>query len=194
MSGFIDIITTLGYVGIIAVIFAESGLLFGFIFPGDSLLFAVGLLASQGHFNIWILAVGCFLAAVAGDSFGYWFGRRLGPRIFTKEDSFFFHKRHIEKTAKFYERYGKKTVLLARVMPIVRTFAPIFAGVGKMPYKVFFFYNVMGGFIWTFGFLFLAYFLGSTVPAVSEYLKWIILGIVLTSFIPVLIEYRQDRK
>ena len=178
MSGFIDIITTLGYVGIIAVIFAESGLLFGFIFPGDSLLFAVG----------------CFLAAVAGDSFGYWFGRRLGPRIFTKEDSFFFHKRHIEKTAKFYERYGKKTVLLARVMPIVRTFAPIFAGVGKMPYKVFFFYNVMGGFIWTFGFLFLAYFLGSTVPAVSEYLKWIILGIVLTSFIPVLIEYRQDRK
>ena|SRR3989344_7775135 len=188
-----EIVTKAGYIGIILAIFAESGLFFGFFFPGDSLLFSAGLLSAAGHFNIWILAIGCFVAAVAGDSFGYWFGSHMGPRIFRKEDSHFFHKSHLEKTAKFYEKYGRKTVLLARIIPIVRTFGPIFAGVARMPYKIFFMYNVVGAFIWTFGFLFIAYFLGTTIPAISQYLEWIVLGIIATSFLPIIHEYWRER-
>lgn len=194
MTGITDFLIATGYVAIFFAIFAESGLFFGFFFPGDSLLFTAGLLASQGHFNIWILAIGCFLAAILGDSFGYLFGLKIGEKIFTKEDSFLFHKKHLDRTARFYERYGKKTVLLARVIPIVRTFAPIFAGVGKMPYRIFFFYNIIGGLVWSWGFLFLAYFLGISIPTISQYLQWIIIGIILTSFFPVIVEYLRERK
>lgn len=194
MDKLIEILITLGYVAIFFSIFAESGLFFGFFLPGDSLLFTAGLLASQGHFNIWVLAVGCFLAAVLGDTAGYAFGTKIGPRIFTREDSLLFHKKHIYRTQQFYEKYGRKTILFARVIPIVRTFAPIFAGVGKMPYRVFFVYNIIGGFIWTWGFLFLAYFLGNVVPGIEEYLSWIILLIVLLSFVPIGVEYFRERR
>lgn len=188
-----EVLIAIGYLGIFAIIFAESGFFAGFFLPGDSLLFTAGLLASQGYFNIWWLAAGCFIAAVAGDSFGYTFGYHVGPKIFTREDSLFFHKKHLERTASFYERYGRKTVLLARIIPIVRTFAPIFAGVGKMPYKIFSAYNISGGFIWSWGFLFIAYFLGSKIPGIAEYLEWIVLAIILVSFIPVFWEYFRTR-
>src|SRR3989338_2564894 len=143
------IIETIGLLGVVLIIFVESGLFFGFFLPGDSLLFTAGFLASQGLISIWWLLILCFFAAVAGDSIGYWFGKKTGPMIFTREDSMFFHRKHVEKAKAFYERYGRKTIVLARFIPIVRTFAPIVAGVAGMEYKVFLAYNVVGGFIWS---------------------------------------------
>jgi membrane-associated protein len=192
------LIETLGTVGVIAIVFAESGLFFGFFLPGDSLLFTAGLFASQGLIPILPLVLGCVVAAIAGDSVGYAFGRRVGPAIFSKEDSFFFHKKHIVRAENFYKKYGTKTILLARFVPIVRTFAPIVAGVGSMPYKTFLAWNVVGGVLWGAGVTLLGYFLGNTFPQISEYLHWIIIAIIGLSFIPVLIEiyrgYRDHRK
>src|SRR3989338_10841351 len=125
----IFLIRTLGAIGVIIIIFAESGLFFGFFLPGDSLLFTAGLVASQGYLNIWILIVGSAIAAILGDSVGYAFGRKVGPRLFNREDSRFFKKAYLERTKVFYQKYGKKTIVLARFIPIVRTFAPILAGV-----------------------------------------------------------------
>ncbi len=188
-----EFLITVGYIGIFLAIFAESGFFAGFFLPGDSLLFTAGLLASQGYFNIWWLAIGCFLAAVLGDTFGYTFGYHVGPKIFTREDSFFFHKKHLERTARFYERYGRKTILIARVVPIVRTFAPIFAGVGKMPYKVFLSYNITGGFVWSWGFLFAAFYLGRAIPGIGQYLEYIVIGIIVLSFAPIVFEYARSK-
>lgn len=180
------IIKTVGLIGVFAVIFAETGLFFGFFFPGDSLLFTVGLLSSQGFGNVWFIAIGCFVMAILGDSFGYAFGRRIGPAIFNKEDSFLFKKSYVEKSQAFYEKHGKKTIVLARFMPIVRTFAPILAGVGKMEYKTFLSFNVVGGAIWVFSMVFGGYFLGEIVPEIDQYILPIIILIVLTSFAPAL--------
>ena len=144
------IIKTLGLLGVVLIVFAESGLFFGFFFPGDSLLFTAGFLASQDLISIYWLLILCFLAAVLGDNVGYAFGKKTGPMIFTKEDSLLFHKKHIEKAHKFYEKYGKKTIIFARFVPIVRTFAPIVAGVAGMDYKTFLSFNLIGGFIWSF--------------------------------------------
>lgn len=188
------LITTFGLLGIFAIIFAESGLFFGFFLPGDSLLFTAGLLASQGHFNIALLWIGCMLFAILGDSVGYAFGKKVGPRIFAREDSFFFHKRHIERTRAFYEKYGKKTIVLARFVPIVRTFAPILAGVGRMEYKTFLTYNIAGGVGWSTLMIFLGYGLGSAVPGIDRYLLPLILAIILLSFAPILWEWIKNRK
>src|SRR3989344_9332548 len=131
------LIMTLGTLGVIAIIFIETGLFFGFFFPGDSLLFTAGFLASQGYVSFAGLLIGTFLAAVIGDSVGYAFGRKVGPAIFTKENSLFFNKKHIARAQHFYEKYGKKTIILARFIPIVRTFAPLVAGIGNMEYRTF---------------------------------------------------------
>lgn len=186
------LIETVGYVGLFLIIFAESGLFFGFFLPGDSLIFTAGLLASQGYFNIYILSTILAIAAITGDSVGYWFGKKIGPKIFNKEDSFFFNKKHIEKTRNFYEKYGSKTIILARFVPIVRTFAPILAGVGEMKYKTFLKYNIVGGLIWSVGFSFLGYLLGNTVPNIEKYLTYIIIGIIGVSFIPIIIEFLKE--
>lgn len=178
------IIKTAGYLGVAGIVFAESGLFFGFFLPGDSLLFTAGLLASQGYFSIWILTPLCFIAAIAGDSVGYWFGRKVGPAIFKREDSLLFHKKHLERTHDAYQKYGAKIIVLARFMPIVRTFAPILAGVGNMHYKTFIRYNVIGAVLWAIGLTVLGYFLGALVPGIDQYLLPIIIGIVLVSFIP----------
>jgi len=188
------LITTLGLLGVFAIVFAESGLFFGFFFPGDSLLFTAGLLASQGHFNILILWAGTTICAIAGDSIGYAFGKRIGPKLFTKEDSFFFHKEHIHRTEAFYEKHGKKTIILARFIPIVRTFAPILAGLGHMEYKTFLSYNILGGVLWTTTLLFLGYTLGTIIPSVDRYLLPIILAIIALSFLPILLEYRKSKR
>jgi len=180
------IIKAVGLIGVFAVIFAETGLFFGFFFPGDSLLFAVGLFSSQGFGDVQLVALGCFIAAVLGDSFGYAFGRKIGPAIFTKEDSFLFKKSYVEKSKLFYEKHGKKTIILARFIPVVRTFAPILAGVGKMEYKAFLFFNVLGGALWVFLMVFGGYFLGEMIPGVDQYILPIVVLIVLTSFAPAL--------
>ena len=178
------LITTMGYIGVFGMIFAESGLLMGFVFPGDSLLFTAGFLASQGIFNIWALIVLCFISAVVGDSVGYAFGKRVGSALFSKEDSLFFHKKNLERARVFYEKYGGKAIILARFMPLARTFAPILAGVGKMNYKHFIFYNIIGGALWSCGLSLLGYFLGSTIPDVDTYLFPILVVIIFVSLLP----------
>lgn len=180
----IALIKIIGVIGILGMVFAESGLFFGFIFPGDSLLFSAGFLASQDFLDIWPLLLLTPVMAILGDNVGYWFGRKFGPKIFNKEDSFFFNKRHIEKTSAFYEHHGKKTIILARFVPIVRTFAPILAGVGRMNWRTFMFYNVVGGIFWSESLLIAGYFLGNLIPNIDRYLLPIIILIVLISFVP----------
>ena len=187
-------IQTIGYIGLFAIIFAESGLLVGFFFPGDSLLFTAGFLASQGAFNIVVLAVGCFVAAVIGDSVGYAFGRRVGYKIFAREDSRFFKKRYLQDAEKFYEIHGKKTIILARFVPIVRTFAPILAGVGKMHYPTFLAYNLIGGCIWAIGMTVGGFFLGRLIPNVDRYLLPIVLVIIVVSMLPAFAHYFKRKK
>lgn len=178
------ILPTIGYIGIFLIIFAESGLLVGFFLPGDSLLFTAGFLASQGIFNIWVLAFICFLGAVAGDQVGYLFGHKVGKKLFQKKDSLLFHKDNILKAQAFYEKHGKKTIILARFMPLVRTFAPIVAGIGDMHYPTFVTYNVIGGLLWGVGVSIAGYFLGSLIPNVDHYLLPIIAVIVIISVAP----------
>jgi len=178
------LIKTLGLLGVVLIVFAESGLLFGFFFPGDSLLFTAGFFASQGWFDIWLLVPLCFIAAVLGDSVGYWTGNKFGPKLFNKEDSFFFHKDHIIRAQKFYDKYGGKTVLLARFVPIVRTFAPIVAGMGKMRYVTFLAYNVVGAFVFAVCITLAGYFLGQVIPDIDKFLLPIIFLIILASVAP----------
>ena len=173
-----------GYLGLFLIIFAESGLFLGFFLPGDSLLFTAGFLASQGYLNIVALIAVAFFGAVLGDSFGYFFGKKVGPKIFTREDSFFFHKDHIDRARMFYERYGGKAIILARFMRIVRPFAPVLAGVGKMRYSLFFFYNVVGGVLWAIGVTALGYYLGNTIPGVDRYIIPIVALIIVSSVAP----------
>ena len=188
------IIKTLGLIGVTVIVFAESGLFFGFFLPGDSLLFTAGFLASQNYISIVWLLILSFVAAVAGDSVGYYFGKKTGPKIFAKEDSFFFKKSHIEKAKLFYEKHGRKTIILARFVPIVRTFVPIVAGVGEMEYKTFFRFNLIGGFVWTWGVILGGYVLGNIIPDAEHYLTPVILVIIVISFIPAIIEFFRQRK
>lgn len=188
------IVETLGLIGTTAIIFAESGLFFGFFLPGDSLLFTAGLLASQGFLSLPLLLVFCFFAAVLGDTVGYWFGARIGPKIFRKENSFFWNKKHIDRSKAFFDRYGKKAIILARFMPIIRTFTPILAGVGSMEYKRFLSYNALGGALWVGGLTMLGYFFGSLIPHPDRYLLPIIIIIVLTSFLPPVVEILKAKR
>jgi len=178
------LIQTIGYLGIFLIIFAESGLFFGFFLPGDSLLFTAGLLASQGYFNIIILVLLTTFGAIGGDQIGYLFGTKIGPKIFTRDDSFFFKKRYIADAENFYKKHGKKAIVLARFIPVVRTFIPILAGVGKMHYQTFVSYNIIGGLIWATGITLLGYFLGENIPNIDKYLLPIILLIIFTSILP----------
>lgn len=186
-------IQTIGLIGVIIVVYIESGLLIGFFLPGDSLLFTAGFLASQGIFNIWVLAIGCFLAAVLGDSTGYYIGHKFGRRLFHKEDSLLFHKDHLVKAEKFYEKHGGKTIILARFLPFIRTFAPVVAGIGKMHYTTFLFYNVIGAFLWAVCITIAGYFLGSLIPDVDKYLLPIIGVIVLISVAPTIMHLAKDK-
>jgi membrane-associated protein len=188
------LITTVGYVGLAVIILCETGLLFGFFLPGDSLLFTAGLLASQGVFAIWLLIPLLAAAAIVGDSMGYAIGARIGPALYKREDSFFFRKRYIEETEAFYAKHGPYTIVLARFVPIVRTFAPTLAGVGRMPYTLFVRYNVLGGLLWTVGLTLAGYFLGTLVPGVADYLDAIIIGIILLSLTPLLHRWWQSRR
>ena len=187
MFNFLDpqfLISTFGLLGVIGIVFAESGLFFGFFLPGDSLLFTAGLLASQGYLDPILLFGGVIIAAVLGDNVGYAFGKKIGPAIFTKDDSFFFNKKYITLANNFYEKHGNKTIVLARFLPIVRTFAPIMAGVGMMNYKQFVTYNCLGGILWATLFVGGGFILGTIVPGIERYLLLIIAIIVFSSFLP----------
>lgn len=182
----IALIKTAGYLGIFTIVFLESGLLIGFFFPGDSLLFTAGFLASKGFLDINILIAGCFIAAVLGDSIGYYIGAKLGPKIFSKENSIFFHKKHLERAQKFYDKHGGKTIILARFIPVIRAFAPVVAGAGKMDYKRFITFNLVGGVLWAIGVTLAGYYLGSLIPDVDKYLLPIIGLIIIASVLPAL--------
>lgn len=194
MFDLISLIKTAGYLGLFGIVFAESGLLLGFFLPGDSLLFTAGFLASQGFLNIWLLLPIIFIGAVLGDSVGYAFGYKVGPLIFTKEESIFFHKDHLEKAKNFYEKHGPKAIVIARFMPGIRTFAPILAGVGKMQYSKFLLYNIIGGALWGIGLPVLGYWLGNTVPNIDQYLAPIILLIIFLSLLPGIIHIWKNHE
>jgi len=178
------LVTAGGYLGVFAMIFAESGLLVGAVLPGDSLLFTAGLLAAQGFFAIIPLAALAAAAAILGDNVGYAFGRRVGARLFTRPRSRFFRPEYVEKAGVFYDTHGPRAIMFGRFIPIVRTFAPIIAGVGKMPYGTFLFYNILGGIVWGAGLTVLGYFLGNVIPDIDHYLLPVVLSIIALSLLP----------
>jgi len=192
--GLKELIAIVGYPGLFAIVFAESGLFFGFFLPGDSLIVTAGLLASQDYFNIYYLLLILPVAAIAGDSVGYWFGKKVGPKIFSEESSALLNKKHLAEAHKFYDKHGGKTIIIARFIPIIRTFAPIVAGVAQMEYVRFLSYNLAGGLLWTIGMLLLGYFLGNTIPDVDRYLLPIIGIIVFLSLLPPMYEYYKHNK
>lgn len=181
------------------IIFAESGLLIGFFLPGDTLLFTAGFFAAQGHFPLAAVLSVIFAAAVIGDNVGYYIGKKSGPRLFKKQDGVIFRQEYVQRAEKFYEKHGGKTIIIARFVPIVRTFAPVVAGVGNMDRKTFFLYNLVGGFVWTVSLVMLGYWLGDLVPAetVEKYLLLIIGAAMALSFGPMLYHlfqaYRENR-
>jgi membrane-associated protein len=189
------IIKAVGVIGIILIIFAETGLFFGFFLPGDSLLFTAGIFASQGFISLEVLIIGGIIAAILGDSVGYWSGKKYGRKLFEKDSGFFFKKQRLYDAEEFYEKHGKSTIIIARFVPIIRTFAPIVAGIGKMHYLTFISYNIFGGIIWVGGMSLLGYFLGGLIPDPDKYILPIALLIIFISVVPILIkvikEYRK---
>ncbi len=180
-----DLLKTYGLAVLFFIVFAESGLFFGFFLPGDSLLFTAGILAAQGVFPIELVLMGTILAAILGDQVGYWSGKEFGPRFFSKTGDFFRDPKHIHEAQKFYEKHGKKAIVLARFVPVVRTFAPIVAGIGKMEYRTFVAYNVIGGFVWCLLFVLFGYLLGTTLPDAENYLVPIVAVIIAISLAPI---------
>lgn len=182
------IIKAVGIIGIILIVFAETGLFFGFFFPGDSLLFTAGIFASQGFFSIEVLLISCIIAAILGDSVGYWSGRKYGRKLFDRDESFFFKKKRLYDAELFYEKHGKSTIIIARFVPIIRTFAPIVAGIGNMNYYSFISYNIFGGIFWVSLLLLSGYFLGGMIPNPDTYIIPIAFLIIVLSFIPIIIK------
>jgi len=183
-----------GYGVLFAIVFAETGLLVGFFLPGDSLLITAGLLAANGTLNIWWLNGLLIVAAVVGDSVGYAIGRRLGPRLFTRQKSLLFNPAHVERTRRFYEKYGAKTIVIARFVPIVRTFAPVLAGVGGMEYRRFIFYNVAGGVGWVVSMTWVGYLLRQSIPNVGSYIHIVVPIVIVLSCIPIAVELLRERR
>ena len=188
------LIETFGLLGVLAIVFIESGLLVGFMLPGDSLLFTAGLLSANDVLpDLWVLLVTIPIAAILGDQVGYAIGRKAGPSVFNRPDSRFFKREYVEQSQQYFDRYGGRTVVIARFVPIVRTIAPVMAGVAKMDYRTFLMFNVIGGIAWGIGLTTLGYFLGQ-VAFIEKNLEPIILVIVALSFIPIFLEIRRARR
>ena len=184
-----------GYVGLTAIIFSETGLLIGFFLPGDSLLVTAGLLASQPQFglNMWLLGVLLTIAAILGNTLGYAIGRYTGPRLFTRDDSLLFKKKHLYRAQAFYEKHGGKTLVIARFMPIVRTFVPVVAGLGAMNLRAYTAYNVLGAVLWIWSMLFIGYFLGRYIPGIENHITKVILVVIFLSLLPGFISWWRER-
>jgi membrane-associated protein len=192
-----QLIINVGYVGLFAIVFAESGLFFGFFFPGDSLLLTAGLLASRGILNVLVLIPTLFVAAVLGDTVGYWFGARTGPLLFKRDESLFFKPKHLLAAKAFYEKHGGKTITLARFMPFIRTFAPIVAGAAEMHYRRFLLFNLLGGMLWAIGMTLLGYYLGSAlghIEGVDRYFTLLVLAFFFIPGLPTLLHLWRDNK
>ena len=195
-----QLIISIGYIGVFAIVFAESGLFFGFFLPGDSLLLTAGLLASRGLMNIWILLIIVPIAAILGDNVGYWFGKKTGPRIFNREDSRLFKRKNLLAAKAFYDKHGGKTLVLARFMPFIRTFVPIVAGAVEMEYRRFFTWNVVGGLLWAVGVTLVGYFIGVFFKDVvdpetlDKYFLILIFAVIFISALPAMIHLWRDNK
>ena len=189
-----DLIRWGGYAVLVAIVFTETGLLVGFFLPGDSLLITAGLVAAAGGLNIWWINALLIVAAVTGDSVGYAIGYRIGPRLFTRPQSLLFNPRHVERTREFYARHGAKTIVIARFVPIIRTFAPVVAGVGQMAYRRFVFYNVAGGVGWVTSMTWAGYLLGRMIPNVSRYIHVVVGIVIVLSVIPIAVEIARERR
>ena len=184
-----------GYVGLTAIIFSETGLLIGFFLPGDSLLVTAGLLSTQPQFglNMWLLGLLLTIAAIVGNTVGYAIGRYTGPRLFTRDDSLLFKKKHLYQAQAFYEKHGGKTLVIARFMPIVRTFVPVVAGLVSMNLRAYTAYNVLGAVLWIWSLLFIVYFLGRYIPGVENHITKVILVVIFLSLLPGLISWWRER-
>lgn len=189
-----ELLRTGGYAVITAIVFIETGLLIGFFLPGDSLLLTAGVLAASGLFDVWILMPLLIVAAVAGDTLGYWIGAKTGPALFNREDSRFFSKKNILAAQEFYTKHGGKTVVIARFVPIVRTFAPVVAGAAQMKYNQFLLYNVMGAVVWVVSMVLGGYLLGNLIPDLEKNLHYgIFAAIVLSLGVPAAFEFIKGR-
>ena len=184
-----------GYVGLTAIIFAETGLLVGFFLPGDSLLVTAGLLSSQPQFglNMWLLGALLTVAAILGNSAGYAIGWYTGPKLFKRDDSLLFKKKHLFRAQAFYEQHGGKTLILARFMPIVRTFVPVVAGLARMPFRLYTAYNVLGAVLWIWSMLFIGFFLGRYIPGIENHITTVILIVIGISLLPGIISWQRER-
>lgn len=182
-----------GIVAITAIVFTETGLFVGFFLPGDSLLVTAGIFAAKGDLDLWTLNIALSLAAIIGDSVGYGIGAKTGPKIFTREDSFFFHRKHLLSAKRFYDQYGGFTILIARFVPIIRTFAPVVAGVGNMRYRRFLAYNVFGGIFWVMATTFAGYFLGRAVPNIQEHIHTVIAIVIFLSLLPAIAKFTREK-
>ncbi len=190
----LTIIRTSGYLGLAIIIFAESGIIFGIFFPGDSLLFVAGLLAANGFISLLLAILTVIIAAVLGDSVGYWFGNSMGSRLYARPDSRFFKHEYLERTEKFYQRYGGRAIVLARFVPIVRTIAPILAGVSSMRYRSFLIYNILGAILWGAGVVLIGFSLGSIFPNSEQFIFPIALGIIAMSFLPIALNMLRTKR
>jgi len=179
---------------ITGIVYAETGLMVGFFLPGDSLLVTAGIFAAAGYLDLGMLLGVVTIAGIVGDQTGYWFGRKTGPALFKREDSLLFKKHHVKRAHDFYEKYGAKTIVIARFIPIIRTFAPIVAGVAGMNYRKFVFYNIAGGFLWVFSMVLGGYFLGSAIPNIDKRIHWVIAVVIILSFIPAVVEVIKHKK
>ncbi len=182
-----------GMLMLVGIVFAETGLLVGFFLPGDSLLVTAGVFAAAGHLDLWLLLTAVTAAAILGDQVGYYIGYRTGPKIFRRPDSLLFKREHLRRAHRFYEKHGGKTIILARFMPIVRTFAPLVAGVGEMEYRRFVSFNVIGGFLWVWSMSLLGYSLGSAIPDIDKHIHLVIAVVVFLSILPGIIEVVRSR-
>jgi membrane-associated protein len=194
LSNLPELVQWAGLFGLAAIIFSETGLLIGVFLPGDSLLVTAGLLAARGYLNVYALAPVLTVAAICGNSVGYFIGRATGPRIFNRENSLFFNKKHAIRAHEFYEKYGRKTIVLAQFMPIIRTFAPVVAGVGGMKFRTFITFNIMGAVLWIWSMVAIGYFLGSYIPGIDQHIEIVVAIVVFISLLPGLISWYRGRR
>jgi len=189
-----ELVQWAGFFGIAAIIFSETGLLVGVFLPGDSLLVTAGLIAAKGYLNVYVLAPTLTIAAICGNSVGYFIGRTTGPRIFNRENSLFFNKKHAIRAHEFYEKYGRKTIVLAQFMPVIRTFAPVIAGVGGMRFRQFVAFNILGAFFWIWSMLGIGYFLGNSIPGIDQHIEIVVIIVVFISLLPGIISAYRARR
>ena len=189
-----ELIRIAGFYGLILIVFAETGLLAGFFLPGDSLLITAGLFAARGDLDIYTLVPALTLAAIVGDATGYWIGKRTGQALYNRPDSFFFRREHLQYTKDYYEKHGGKTIVIARFIPILRTFAPVVAGVGLMTYRSFAVYNIVGAIVWVAGMLLAGYLLGNLVPNIEKQIHLVVGVVILLSLLPPFFAWLKHRR